>query len=268
MTYGELLKFIKSQMVQDQLDPEDKDSWSQDMCEEAHDAVLSHVAECPNLSVGFTELLGKYATYKHEDGAIPNAVNFNEATPHQTMLALVDMAKLNKFIGESGEFAKTFKSNFGEAKARVGRYMREGSQTKVELSDDAGRRRLANILLDQRYSVTWPDSEAHFEFLEIIGQGDCVQPTVPWQTDTKIMTNVIDELPEVPYDDENGVDMSGLTKTDGMFEVQSDDGTTEKRQYFQYSDDQYTYVCEKRGKGFEPLAKMYLITNAKVSKVY
>ena len=271
MTYEVLIAMIKSQMRIEGLDPDLKEDYAYVITEDAHDVILSELAGCP-MESGVTELMGKYAHAKHVDGNIEGVIDINASPRDDVMRSMVDMARLTMFLGDSADWVKNLKSNYSQARNKVGDMMRKANEGSLELLDPTGRRKIANIKLSNRQVVSWSDSDQHFEFFRLIGQGNCVQETVPWQTDEKIMACMLDDLPDAEFNPETGVDLKSIDKNEGVYtEIRQPDtpmASQHKRQFFQYSDDTYTYVCEKRGSGYETLAKLYLLSSAKVTKVF
>jgi len=245
------------------------------------------------MNAEFIQQLQDIASMKLEGDEIPGVINFKTATRAEVIDFLLSSERMKKTLKGITEIVE---SNNNAARGRLGKDMSANNESKLEISDEHGNK-LANIKLEVKQRPTWEDKEYQFYFMETIGQGGVIQPSIPWQTVEKIMSDMIDELPQVPYDEDRGFDFTDLFDPASVskralnkaFDSQEEQGyfdialqpnwmkpgvyvDEEKRKlhtFFTYHDGTYAWVMERvGGENTRRIGKLFATTNAKVTKVY
>lgn len=215
---------------------------------------------------------GSWKAYQSPDNiGIPGVIDINKATQPELMEFIVECARLSKYIkAETGVISEVLESNVGQAQNKLGQKMRENDQTQIKFEFDGYN---LTFTREVRLRPTFMDKPEVFTFLPNIGQGDCIQPTVPWQTLEKIMENCLGDLPMAPY--ENGVpNVSDIPEVTERDEV-NDQGEFEKKQipsYFVYHDGSKYIVAERlpagvseNGQEYRNVATLYETNSAKLT---
>ena len=232
------------------------------------------------------------ASMKIEGDEIPGVINFKKATRKQVIAFLLSSERMRKTLKGITEIVE---SNNNAARGRLGKDMSANNEGNLVITNEHNEK-VANIKLELKQRASWEDKDYQFEFMKAIGQGDVIQPSIQWQAAEKIMSDIIDELPMVPYVEEKGFDFTGifdpasltqraldkklaLQEEQGFFDMELaglaypglylDEELRKLFMFFMYHDGTYTWVMQRvKGDNTRRIGKLFATTNAKVTKLY